>query len=697
MAASWLTIPLGFAILLLVGLTVGADHGRHRDGGSVAPVPAAWPDEDLSLDQLQEESLLSRGELIAMVQDLQHKLAKREVTKPSELAALASVPASGPVSAPIDVALQPGSPQQEDTWWYVGEPWRLSAAGDWQPQYQNGSWSEPPEHIIADDGNLAFFTAQAFSSFSAKFSFRMLNPWTGAAFLFGATNSSQFYQIEFPLEGQQARAEHAWVTLSAVDSAGVRTALAPLHGPIGGVTSQPGVEHTMELTLAEDSRQLSVIIDGRPIPPYTLPAHARGYVGFGTYNLLGTGSRAAFAGAKITGASAAVPPFGTSSALSHKWKNISNACEPSTCDKLVRTPAGDLLCDNSGPGLGPPGCSGFIRSSDNGSSWEWVPKVRHVYGGAGHLRVTKAGLLESYAMAPPLGTPVTIVRSQSTDNGNSFAQKGETGFQEVATISLEVPADPSDPASLAVNRSELIIGGPIVGLSMSNDDLLLFGVAHTAHRYGAIGDRFYYFGAGGLPFLGINWCIRSTDGGKSFSKPINLDGQPSAPFAPRNPSGAWDRTFPRGEPMQALEISTVETKGSGVLALIRAASSPWMWEGRSSTSGETWEPLRRGQFPLYACFNAILRLRSGGILICGAFPAVSCQLSWDDGMSWSLFTIDVSGVNVQGSLIEVDEDDTVLFVYGGRSPSAGALPYGLRSAKFHVTQGPSPTLTMLDH
>lgn len=148
--------------------------------------------------------------------------------------------------------------------------------------------------------------------------------------------------------------------------------------------------------------------------------------------------------------------------------------------------------------------------------------------------------------------------------------------------------------------------------------------------------------------------------------------------------------------MQALEISAVETADLGVLALIRPASSPWMWEGRSTTQGVSWEPLRRGPFPLYACFNAILRLRSGGIVICGAFPAVSCQLSWNDGMSWSLFTIDVSGVNVQGSLIELGEDNEVLFVYGGRSPSAGARPYGLRSAKFRVSnEGARPTLTML--
>jgi hypothetical protein len=38
-------------------------------------------------------------------------------------------------------------------------------------------------------------------------------------------------------------------------------------------------------------------------------------------------------------------------------------------------------------------------------------------------------------------------------------------------------------------------------------------------------------------------------------------------------------------------------------------------------------------------------------------------------MSWSMFTIDVSGANVQGGILELAEDDTVLYVYGG--PSRG--------------------------
>ena len=277
-------------------------------------------------------------------------------------------------------------------------------------------------------------------------------------------------------------------------------------------------------------------------------------------------------------------------------------------------------------------------------------------------------------------------------------------------MSLSVPAGP--PTSLAINSSELTIGGPMVGLTLSNGSFLLFGVARTKLTTSVVGNRLFYHSAvPGLPAVGISWCIRSDDRGASFSAPVNLDGQPSAPNGPRNPEGTWDRTFPRGQPMQALEISAVETSHNGVLALIRPASSPFMWEARSGSAGRVWEPMRRGDFPLYAAFNSMLRLRSGAIMICGSFPAVSCHVSANDGMDWTLFTIDVSGANVQGSLIEL-EDDVVLYVagsgvvlafglfqrlkdcaarryvYGGRAPSAGAPPYGLRSAKLRVQASP---------
>ena len=214
--------------------------------------------------------------------------------------------AAAPAAAPTGRDSFPLQPAEHGGQWdFVGLPWVSSAAGDWTPPLTPGNWSEAPEHSIADDGNFAFYIGRTFTTFTAEFEFRMLSPWAGAGFVFGAgadagtastkNGTTSFYLLEFPSTGQQARAEHAWLTLSSVDAAtGVRSAHY-LH-QLGGVTSQNGFAHRLRLTL--DARGLlSAWVDGRPVPPFLLgrAAVARpGCVGYSSYNVLGTGCRAAF-------------------------------------------------------------------------------------------------------------------------------------------------------------------------------------------------------------------------------------------------------------------------------------------------------------------------------------------------------------------------------------------------------------------
>ena len=333
--------------------------------------------------------------------------------------------------------LQPGSAQQNTSWSFVGGRWNSSNLrppahfvrnGCWgwdgtqyrvPPAGSVAGWAEPPPDEIAEAGNWAFYTGRAFQTFSASFQFRMLAPWSGAAFVFGATNASSFYQLEVPNTGQQARAEHTWVTLSSVDAAGVRTALF-MHGPVGGVTSQEGVIHRLEIAL-DDTGVLRVKLDGRPLPPYPMgQAGVRaGYTGFGTYNILGTGCRAAFTNGTISGplvdADHAPMPFDIQAQIQPLWKNVTAACEPTNCDRLVRTQNGSILCLNEGPGMeNGVGCHGYVRSSDNGSTWQWVPVTPHSYAGGGFSRVANgtgtsgSGVLESYSHDPPVMMMINV-------------------------------------------------------------------------------------------------------------------------------------------------------------------------------------------------------------------------------------------------------------------------------------------------
>jgi hypothetical protein len=117
--------------------------------------------------------------------------------------------------------------------------------------------------------------------------------------------------------------------------------------------------------------------------------------------------------------------------------------------------------------------------------------------------------------------------------------------------------------------------------------------------------------------------------------------------------------YHEGEPMQTLEISPFETSAGDILVLDRPASSPWMWEswaasptvgGKSTASAGgiskvEFGPATRGPFPLYACYDATITTASGAMVICGRYPALSCQLSLDSGMTWSMTTIDISGTS----------------------------------------------------
>ena len=84
---------------------------------------------------------------------------------------------------------------------------------------------------------------------------------------------------------------------------------------------------------------------------------------------------------------------------------------------------------------------------------------------------------------------------------------------------------------------------------------------------------------------GINFCIRSTDNGQSWSAPVNLDGPP---YSDEN----WLLIKGAG----GSEISAAQTRDGSIVALIRPFSSPLMWESWSKDGGRSWTPMARGPF-----------------------------------------------------------------------------------------------------
>jgi len=138
------------------------------------------------------------------------------------------------------------------------------------------------------------------------------------------------------------------------------------------------------------------------------------------------------------------------------------------------------------------------------------------------------------------------------------------------------------------------------------------------------------------------YTIRSTDGGRTWSERVPLDGPPGT-----------------GLTLDMTEPCMVQTRDGKVLCLSRPIYSPWVWETWSDNGGVSWGPTRRGAFPSYA--NTMLATSGGAILVAGRMPGLGLHVSLDGGLAWKHYQIGTD-IWAMGGMYEV-EPDIVLFVY----------------------------------
>jgi len=148
----------------------------------------------------------------------------------------------------------------------------------------------------------------------------------------------------------------------------------------------------------------------------------------------------------------------------------------------------------------------------------------------------------------------------------------------------------------------------------------------------------------------MNFCLRSTDGGQTWSDPINMDGPP------------YDDSFVQFH-KDGAEISGTQTKEGKILAMMRPIFFGVMWETWSEDDGQTWTPMMRSAFPMYGCSGALTTTSSGYLIIGGRFSGMGVQVSYDSGMTWRFHQVDTA-TWANGAMCEIDPD-VVLFVYGG--------------------------------
>ena len=490
-------------------------------------------------------------------------------------------------------------------WSFVGDGW---------VQDEAGVITAPGDAV---DEHVAFYTKQAFGDFEAEFEFRWDMVWTTAAFIFRARDARHYYVLDFPAVGQQYRAEHFWATLAKVDERGFRQGLAMQLVP--GVTSAPRVWHTAKLEATGD--QITVWVDHRPAilvrdDTYAAP----GYVGLDTYNAIARGgNKSSFRNVRISGSPVAAAAFAAGPAPVPTWCAAYPEANPSQgCGPIVRADNGELVVKA--------GTNRLMRSADNGCTWdadEPLPESHAIET----LVAAADGTLQMYRNTRP-GLPSQLLKSVSSDQGRTWSD-----YRQVGQITL--------PDTYPY---ETVHGGPIV---KTRDGALVMVKVCTGER-----DDVRKDGRCRIDFKALGtFALRSDDHGETWSEPADIDGPPH--------DDDYMLFLKCG-----CEPSATQLKDGSLLALNRPIWSPSMWESRSSDGGASWTPAARGAFPLYSTLSAMVTTASGAVLIGGRFPALTVQVSHDNGYTWQFHQVDTIAW-ASGAMIEI-EPDVVLFMYGGR-------------------------------
>lgn len=514
---------------------------------------------------------------------------------------------------------------------------------DRQWAFVGGEWQRDAQGVLTAPGNkaeqnLAFHTGSPYGDVEAEFEFRWDSVWTHAGFVFRASDPRHYYLVYFPSVGQQYRAEHFWGAIAKVDETGYIKVLSL--EMIHGVTSSPTVWHKARVQAR--GSEIRAWVDGRPMRPVVDRTYSKpGYLGLATATIIGASEMSSFRNLRIRGRAAKAPAFDVSKLPPVNYR-VAVEGTGAGSGNLVRLSDGHITFVSGEQSVDRE--TVLRRSSDGGRTWNAdlrLPKDLST----GLLHVSKDGALSSYAFTH--SPPFVLSKVVSKDSGRSWSQS-----QRVTELQF-----PPDVSFGAFYENRL--------LETKQGTLLLFGYARTKDEEHANISRGRWHPPSCKPPIGWNVCLRSTDGGQSWSNPINIDGPPYD-----------DKRWMIHK--EASEISVTQTASGKLLALVRPFFSPVMWEGWSEDDGQSWTPLARGPFPMYACNNSMITTSSGALITGGRFPGMGVQVSHDSGMSWKCFQIDTAAWS-NGAMIEV-EPNVVLWVYGGRDK-----PRQLRVQRIRVT------------
>ena len=457
---------------------------------------------------------------------------------------------------------------------------------------------------------LAFLKERAFSDLTAEFKFMTSYRETGAGdagLVLRARDANHYYWVHFPWCGQQLRAKHFWAAISKVDESGYIRNLALVMMP--SIPSE--TDRWYDVRVQARGREIRVWVDGRPGPVVTDAAYRAGRIGLAGYGGF------SFKDVRVSGREVAAKPWDEKLQPPRNWINpCPHLSGSQNMASVCRAPGGDILL-----AIPSDKATYIARSRDNGRSWsdpQELPAALHY----GSLHTTaKRRLLMQVSHADPR----EVLMAESQDDGRTWSEPA------AAVLTGEWPTDPP----------KLHAYGPL--LELSDGTLVRFiygGMKSNA------GKNVVQWGS----FQCQAFAIRSSDGGKTWSAPANLD----RPSWVEQPAGTIPGCLDLTEPVGAV------LGNGGILCYVRPIHSPTMWETWSSDGGLTWTSARRGPFPGYApCMG---RTSSGVLLVAHRFPDHSINVSYDNGLTWDTGTTVDFPVWAMGCMMEV-EPEVMLFVY----------------------------------
>ena len=533
-----------------------------------------------------------------------------------------------------------------------GSDWAFRGGDDWNEAADGEirSFRYTIKRSYQSQGSVyrqAFYKGVVFGDMTAEFDFLpdyRQNGHGTAGLILRAADAAHYYLVYFPWGGQAMRSKNFWAAVGKVDGDGyihnVKMALVP------GVPSE--TERWYHARVEVEGNRIRVLVNGRRALEVTDDTYRSGLVGLAGHGFY------AFRNVRITGEPRPAPSWDDSvqmkqprveipTTTGRKDIGVKIAFDSRYMPSMVALPNGEVLLVSAH-------C--MLRSKDGGRTWGEIELLPHKIGAitdyGDTMFCTAKGrlIVQHFRSRKQLKAPLPKVGiSESKDNGKTWS--------DIAWSELT--------GDWAGGPNNVHPYGPLV--ETADGALLRFFMSGQGHEgvsvntWGAMHCKAY--------------AVRSTDGGKSWSAPIEID---------RPYTFNQERGFAPGS-VDFTECTGVAI-GDTVTVLIRPIYSSRMWQCWSDDAGASWDAAVRATFPGYA--QSMVRTKSGAIVVAHRYPQYSVHVSRDDGLNWDEGTVIDCPAWAMGAIVEV-EPDVVLCVYMNEPQALPLLSQRIRITADGIT------------